>query len=111
DQESYPGYCLLQRREDAVMKNSSMSHPFDSTPKTLQRERDQAGAGGSRDKGDVKSYTVEKNKEAVSKKAESKPPQDIDESAEAFIKKFRHQLLIQRLESIENYEQMLARGL
>lgn len=36
--------------------------------------------------------------------------QDINESADAFIKKFRQQLVIQRLESIENYEKMLARG-
>ncbi|XVE52180.1 hypothetical protein DITRI_Ditri02bG0102200 [Diplodiscus trichospermus] len=44
-------------------------------------------------------------------KLEKKPSVDINESAEAFIQKFRHQLLLQRLESIENYEQMLARGL
>ncbi|EEF44769.1 conserved hypothetical protein [Ricinus communis] len=43
------------------------------------------------------------------KQLESKPSVDINESAEAFIKKFRKQLLIQRLESIENYEKMLAR--
>lgn len=34
--------------------------------------------------------------------------EDVNESAEAFIKKFRNQLLIQRLQSIENYEKMLA---
>ncbi|KAA0058765.1 DUF761 domain-containing protein [Cucumis melo var. makuwa] len=34
--------------------------------------------------------------------------EDVDESAEAFIKKFRNQLLIQRLQSIENYERILA---
>ncbi|KAF7843274.1 DUF761 domain protein [Senna tora] len=33
--------------------------------------------------------------------------EDIDASAEAFIKNFRHHLLIQRLQSMENY----ARGL
>ncbi|KAJ8774811.1 hypothetical protein K2173_017257 [Erythroxylum novogranatense] len=43
-------------------------------------------------------------------KLESRPSMDINESAEAFIKKFRQQLLIQRLESLENFEQMLARG-
>ncbi|KAK2974382.1 hypothetical protein RJ640_021238 [Escallonia rubra] len=41
---------------------------------------------------------------------ESKPSEDIDESAEAFIRKFRQQLVMQRLESIENYEKMLERG-
>lgn len=49
---------------------------------------------------------------AAQKKLERKPTtEDIDASAEAFINKFRHQLLLQRLESIENYEKMLARGL
>ncbi|XVF86487.1 hypothetical protein PTKIN_Ptkin18bG0044500 [Pterospermum kingtungense] len=42
---------------------------------------------------------------------EKKPSIDINESAEAFIRKFRQQLLLQRLESIENYEKILARGL
>ncbi|PON50964.1 hypothetical protein PanWU01x14_219750 [Parasponia andersonii] len=45
------------------------------------------------------------------KQLESKAPIDINESAEAFIKKFRQQLLIQRLDSIENYQKMLQRGL
>ena len=40
-----------------------------------------------------------------------KPVEDINASADAFIKNFRKQLLIQRLQSIENYEQMLKRGL
>ena len=47
----------------------------------------------------------------ISTKPARKPSLDIDASAEAFIKKFRQQLVIQRLESIENYEKMLARGL
>ena len=45
------------------------------------------------------------------KKLESKKSEDINESAEKFIQNFRQQLLIQRLESIENYDKMLARGL
>lgn len=44
-------------------------------------------------------------------KLERKTTEDINESAEAFIQKFRQQLMIQRLESIEDYEKMLARGL
>ncbi|KAI3775021.1 hypothetical protein L1987_49589 [Smallanthus sonchifolius] len=42
----------------------------------------------------------------------SKPPMvaDIDQSAEEFIMKFRKQLMIQRMESIDNYHKMLARG-
>ncbi|KAJ4718364.1 DUF761 domain-containing protein [Melia azedarach] len=60
-----------------------------------------------------KSQVSEKKPEAAAagNKLESKPSMDINESAELFIQKFRKQLLIQRLESIENYEQMLARGL
>ncbi|KAK1364050.1 hypothetical protein POM88_039611 [Heracleum sosnowskyi] len=50
---------------------------------------------------------VAKNAEML---ADKKKVEDINESAEAFIKKFRKQLVIQRLESIENYEKMLARG-
>ncbi|RDX74144.1 hypothetical protein CR513_46140, partial [Mucuna pruriens] len=60
----------------------------------------------------------QKRNSDVGKKTESsndnetkKPIEDINASADAFIKKFRKQLLIQRLQSIENYEQMLARGL
>ncbi|KAH7866333.1 hypothetical protein Vadar_019031 [Vaccinium darrowii] len=47
---------------------------------------------------------------AAPKKLESKASMDINECAEAFINKFKQQLLIQRLESIDDYEQMLARG-
>ncbi|XWS20410.1 hypothetical protein CRYUN_Cryun31cG0098700 [Craigia yunnanensis] len=55
--------------------------------------------------------TEKKPAAATPNKLEKKPSVDINESAEAFIQKFKHQLLLQRLESIENYEQMLARGL
>lgn len=39
------------------------------------------------------------------------PADDINDCADAFIKRFREQLELQRLQSIENYQQMLARGL
>ncbi|VVA91433.1 unnamed protein product [Arabis nemorensis] len=42
------------------------------------------------------------------KKVERKASMDVDQCAEAFISKFRNQLLLQRLESIDN---MLSRGL
>ncbi|EYU21619.1 hypothetical protein ABFS82_09G094600 [Erythranthe guttata] len=48
-----------------------------------------------------------KNKAEIKKKPSD---EDINDSAEAFIRKFRQQLVLQRLESIENYEQMLKRG-
>lgn len=49
-------------------------------------------------------------KRAVAVEKSNKAAEDINESAEAFIRKFRQQLVIQRLESIENFESMLARG-
>ncbi|KAK7261910.1 hypothetical protein RIF29_28234 [Crotalaria pallida] len=58
------------------------------------------------------SSNVADKKEAPEvKKLERKTTEDINASADAFIKNFRQQLLIQRLQSIENYEQMLQRGL
>lgn len=47
-------------------------------------------------------------KETRNKKVERKASMDVDQCAEAFITNFRKQLLLQRLESIEN---MLSRGL
>lgn len=46
------------------------------------------------------------------KAAESKPNEDINESAEAFIKRFRQQLLRQWMESSmdNNYDQFIKRG-
>ncbi|XP_074287574.1 uncharacterized protein LOC141612666 [Silene latifolia] len=51
------------------------------------------------------------SKVPINKKLESKKSEDINESAEKFIQKFKQQLLLQRLESIENADKMLARGL
>lgn len=64
-----------------------------------------------------KRMDLRERREAVKKvaapptnKVERKKSEDINESAEAFIRKFKQQLVLQRLESIENYEQMLKRG-
>ncbi|ESQ35265.1 hypothetical protein EUTSA_v10009244mg [Eutrema salsugineum] len=46
--------------------------------------------------------------DTMNKKVERKASMDVDQCAEAFITNFRKQLLLQRLESIEN---MLSRGL
>lgn len=98
------------------MKNNSSSMPpsFYSSKVAEAKE-------GTINKAALKPQVVEKKKKPTAaaaaknnhnnNKLESKPSMDINESAELFIKKFRKQLLIQRLESIENYEQMLARGL
>nr|KYP59606.1 hypothetical protein KK1_015042 [Cajanus cajan] len=66
-----------------------------------QKKRKASSAGGGSDDGAKKAEATEK----------TKPIEDINASADAFIKNFRQQLLIQRLQSMENYEQMLARGL
>ncbi|CAL0322007.1 unnamed protein product [Lupinus luteus] len=57
------------------------------------------------------SHVIEKKEAPETKKLERKTTEDINASADAFIKNFKKQLLIQRLNSIENYEQMLQRGL
>ena len=44
-------------------------------------------------------------------KLESKKSLDINESAEKFIQNFKQQLLLQRLQSIENVDNIIARGL
>lgn len=94
------------------MKNSSSSVPpsFYSS-KVAEAEEDTIS------RATLKPQVVDKKPAAAAtnnhnnNKLESKPSMDVNESAELFIKNFRKQLLIQRLESIENYEQMLARGL
>ncbi|XP_059455914.1 uncharacterized protein LOC132186114 [Corylus avellana] len=95
------------------MEKSSTPPPLMDAPTTAKHGRER-GADDFREKGDAKCHSVDrKEAPAAAKKAadQSKASEDINESADAFIKKFRQQLLIQRLESIENYEQMLARGL
>lgn len=83
----------------------------------MKKNTDNDGKGGGGQFINIRekrsSNAEEKKKETTSNtgKLETKPSMDINESAEAFIKNFRQQLLIQRLESIENYQQMLARGL
>lgn len=57
------------------------------------------------------SHEVEKKVNHQTRKLERLPSEeDINASADAFIKNFRKQLMLQRLQSIENYEKMLARG-
>ncbi|XVF26601.1 hypothetical protein REPUB_Repub14bG0031900 [Reevesia pubescens] len=83
------------------MMNSSMPHSKIPEPNVHNFKDNKA----------MRSNVTEKKPAAAPNKLEKKPSVDVNESAEAFIQKFRHQLLLQRLESIENYEQMLARGL
>ena len=73
-------------------------------------EKITGNATGTRLSGGVAVTTEKVVAKNAEKPADKKRVEDINESAEAFIKKFRKQLVIQRLESIENYENMLARG-
>ncbi|XVE89117.1 hypothetical protein DITRI_Ditri19aG0124800 [Diplodiscus trichospermus] len=87
------------------MKNSSMPHSY------LNSKIPEPNVHNFKDNRAMRSNVAEEKPAAAPNKLEKKPSMDINESAEAFIQKFRHHLLLQRLESIENYEKMLARGL
>ena len=89
------------------MKNTGSTPPQYQGSRTFEAKNDVHSC--KEDKAAARPHVVE-NK-ATSNKPARTPSLDIDASAEAFIKKFRQQLVIQRLESIENYEKMLARGL
>ena len=98
------------------MESSSKSHSYQNSkipePNNVRNLKDNNNNNNNRA---ISSNLSEKKPaSAIPKPEEQKPPSvddDINENAEAFIQKFRHQLLLERLESIENYEQMLARGL
>jgi|UPI0003BA2110 hypothetical protein len=97
-----------ENRRKATMKNNRSIPPQHQGSTTFEARNNDFHTC-KQDREAVRSHAVE-NK-ATNNKLASKPYQDVDASAEAFIKKFRQQLTIQRLESIENYEQMVARGL
>ncbi|KAI8017482.1 hypothetical protein LOK49_LG04G02587 [Camellia lanceoleosa] len=96
------------QRELTKMKNSKspLCHTSKVSPNTEQEKQSRRFDDDFRGKKSSTTTAVA----AAEKKLESQPSMDINESAELFINKFKQQLLIQRLESIENYEQMLARG-
>ncbi|XP_030525232.1 pathogen-associated molecular patterns-induced protein A70 [Rhodamnia argentea] len=81
----------------------------DERPKEQEQAEENVLSRNKKDNHGLAAGTA-KNHDGMTK-LERKTTEDINESAEAFIQKFRQQLMIQRLESIENYEQMLARGL
>ncbi|KAK4838906.1 hypothetical protein QYF36_017459 [Acer negundo] len=99
-----------------MKKFSSVPPPFYSSTISEEKVENTRFRGRNDNIRAVRSQVTEKKSPEevasnINNKLESQPSMDINESADAFIKKFRQQLLIQRLESIENYEQMLARGL
>ncbi|KAL0319159.1 UNVERIFIED_CONTAM: hypothetical protein Sangu_2072100 [Sesamum angustifolium] len=92
------------------MSNSSIKPPSFLHPKFVEKVEENGRleprkGGGAPPEGAKKVVAPPRNS-----KLERKPTEDINESAEAFIKKFKQQLVLQRLESIENYQQMLKRG-
>ncbi|XP_058226750.1 uncharacterized protein LOC131335434 [Rhododendron vialii] len=88
--------------------------PLYPKPKVVAMKDQENKSGRGNDfrerKGNMSDIARVKGADAVPKKLESKASMDINECAEEFINRFKQQLLIQRLESIESYEQMLARG-
>lgn len=71
-------------------------------------KRDDAVAGFARGGGGER---IQRRQVAAVRKVEYVAEEDINEEADAFIRRFREELHLQRLQSIENYNQMLARGL
>ncbi|KAK8525041.1 hypothetical protein V6N12_029889 [Hibiscus sabdariffa] len=99
------GQTIIQEQRDRsriTMKKSYVTHPYQSS-RFAERNVDVSE--------EDRAVTEKKAAAAPLNKPERVPSVDINESAEAFIQKFRHQLLLQRLESIENYQQMMARCL
>ncbi|KAK3219425.1 hypothetical protein Dsin_013395 [Dipteronia sinensis] len=96
------------------MKKSSVPSPFYSSTISEEKAEHTHFRGRNDNIRAARSQVTEKKSPEtasnINNKLESQPSMDINESADAFIKNFRQQLRIQRLESIENYEQMLARG-
>lgn len=100
-------YYRERERHQLIMHSSNKSRLSFSVN---NQERKSTSMDGFRNKS-AKTTFIAKSLELGTKKLEREPSVDINESAEAFINKFKRELMIQRLESIENYEQMLARGL
>ncbi|KAH0449908.1 hypothetical protein IEQ34_020600 [Dendrobium chrysotoxum] len=94
-----------ERAEKTAMASNRKISSNTSTPSSLsppalkatQRPQEKRKPGGAKDAG-------------LWMKRMDMVEEDIDASAEKFIKRFRENLLLQRLQSIENYKQMLARG-
>lgn len=74
-------------------------------PSSEEQREGNPSSDGAKKKTEAKVTDQSQTKKAININNE-----DINASADAFIKNFRQQLLIQRLQSIENYDQMLARG-
>ncbi|KAM1753000.1 hypothetical protein ACFX1T_005478 [Malus domestica] len=72
--------------------------------------REVAAAGGSKRMQKEKENTVKKQMVSRRMNAADGQEGDVNEMADAFIKKFRNQLKIQREESFKRFQDMIARG-
>ncbi|KAM1204599.1 hypothetical protein ACFX1X_005650 [Malus domestica] len=72
--------------------------------------REVAAAGGSKRMQKEKENTMKKQMVNRRMNAADDREVDVNEMADAFIKKFRNQLKIQREESFKRFQDMIARG-
>ncbi|KAM1114804.1 hypothetical protein FF1_005488 [Malus domestica] len=72
--------------------------------------REVAAAGGSKRMQKEKENTMKKQMASRRMNAADDQEVDVNEMADAFIKKFRNQLKIQREESFKRFQDMIARG-
>ncbi|KAG6484436.1 hypothetical protein ZIOFF_052951 [Zingiber officinale] len=96
----------------AVTAESNSEGSRDSRSRRVANNstRDDAVAGFARG-GGAGGERIQRRQVASARRAEYVEVENINEEADAFIRRFRQQLHLQRLQSIENYNQMLARGL
>ncbi|KAG6480610.1 uncharacterized protein LOC122017044 [Zingiber officinale] len=93
-----------------VNAESNSEGSRDSRRVATNSTRDDAVAGFARG-GGAGGERIQRRQVASARRAEYVEVENINEEADAFIRRFRQQLHLQRLQSIENYNQMLARGL
>lgn len=104
----HPFHTTMRRSSIPSSTDLKLVEEKSSTNMT-EKMRNTSTSSSSYDHNEIKKK--EDSAETNSKKLERKTTEDVNASADAFIKNFRQQLMIQRLQSIENYEKMLARGL
>lgn len=88
--------------------NSEGSRDSRSRRVANNSKRDEAVAGFARGGGGER---IQRRQATAVRRVEYVEEENINEEADAFIRRFREELQLQRLQSIENYNQMLARGL
>lgn len=95
---------------DPTRNTNSTKHTLEKTKKNMLTIKPPIFKSRNKPAVESRRGAVERGA-APPRKAETKPAEDIDESAEAFIRRFRQQLLQQWMESMDkNYDQMIKRG-